>query len=421
MRETLREILLSHRQERDDLLNQPTIPREALEEAKKGLGHGLIQVVIGPRRAGKSIFCLQLLKGTQFAYVNFDDERLFQLDRYDELLAAIREVYGLQKTFLFDEIQNLNRWELFVNRLQRKGLQLVLTGSNSRLLSQELATHLTGRHLTFRLLPFSFREYLEAKGVAFDPAPLLKEGEGDLKHHLANYLTLGGYPEVVVKGIDPRGYLKTLFESILFKDIVKRHNVRYPQKLYDLAAYLVTHHASEFSYTAIGKFLAFRSTHTVEKYVDFLEEAFLILKVVRFSFSPKERVRSPKKCYGIDTGLIDAVKFKTSPDLGRLVENAVALELYRKKSDFYSYRTRVGKEVDFALKEGMRIKTLVQVCYDLSGPKTREREMKALVQAMQELGTAEGVILTWDEEAEEKLAGRRLSFIPLWKWLLDAV
>ncbi|MBI2346219.1 MAG: ATP-binding protein [Deltaproteobacteria bacterium] len=413
-----REILLAHRQERDELLQKSYIPREGLKNARDGLKHNLVQVVTGPRRSGKSVFCLELLGDTPFAYVNFDDERIVQLTDYDDLIAAIREVYGPNQIFLFDEIQNLARWELFVNRLQRKGIKLILTGSNSRLLSRELATHLTGRHLAHRILPFSFREYLQANNVAFTTTPQLKEHQGDLRHHLEKYQQCGGYPEIVVRGIEPKSYLKTLFESILFTDIVKRYNVRYPQKLYDLATYLFTHHASEFSYTALRKFLAFRSVHTVEKYVGFLEEAFLLLKVGRFSFAPKERVKSPKKGYGIDTGMIEAVKFKTSPDSGRLMENTVALELYRKEVDFYSYKTRTGKEVDFVIKEGPRVTGLIQVCYDLSVTKTRDREVKALVEGMEELQGRHGVVLTWDEEGEQNVSGKHLSFIPLWKWLL---
>lgn len=411
-------VILGHLQERDELLTKPYILREGLKQAEEGLKHNLIQVITGPRRSGKSVFCLELLKEAPFAYINFDDERILQLTDYDDLLAAIHEVYGQSSLYFFDEIQNLPRWELFVNRLQRKGVKLILTGSNSRLLSHELATHLTGRHLTYRILPFSFREYLDAKGAAVGQALLPKERQGDIKHHLEKYLRLGGYPEIVVGEIEARSYLKTLFESILFKDIVKRFNVRYPQKLYELATYLLTHHASEFSYTALKKFLSFRSVHTVEKYVGFLEEAFLILKVGRFSFAPKERVKSPKKGYGIDTGLIDAVKFKTSEDLGRVMENAVALELYRKKCDFYSYKTKTGKEVDFVLKEGLQVTTAIQVSYDLSIPQTREREVKALVEAMAELHVQHSILLTWDEEVEEQVAGSRITFVPLWKWLI---
>lgn len=419
MASSLRDILLGHREELEELIKKPYIPRENLENARRGIGQGLIHVVTGPRRAGKSVFCLQLLKDIPIAYVNFDDERLLKLTDYDELIAAIREVYGPLRTFFFDEIQNLARWELFVNRLQRKGYQLVITGSNSKLLSQELATHLTGRHLAFQVLPFSFREYLQTKQVDLTKVLLPKEAAGDCKRHLENYLYIGGYPEVVVKGIDPKQYLTTLFESILFKDIVKRYNIRYPQKLYDLATYLLTHCGSEFSYTALKKFLVFRSVHTVENYVSFLEEAFLILQVQRFSFAPKERVKSPKKCYGIDTGLIEAIKFKISKDIGRYMENAVALELCRRYVEFYSYKMSTGREIDFVLKQGEKITTLMQVCYDVSDPMTKEREVRALVQAAKEFHLRKGIIVTWDYGAQEEMSEVTLIFIPLWKWLLE--
>jgi len=235
--EQMKEIVLSQKVERDELLGGRYVPREGLKNARENLQNNLIKVIIGPRRAGKSVFSIQMLEGVNFAYLNFDDERLISSSDYDEILKAIRQVYGESKIILFDEIQNLPNWELFVNRLHRRGFNIIITGSNAYLLSRELSTHLTGRYVQFRIFPFSFSEFLRAKEFVMDESLELKERQGLLLGHLDHYLEKGGYPEIVVKGVDTKNYLTTLFESILFKDIVKRYGVRYPKMLSDLALF----------------------------------------------------------------------------------------------------------------------------------------------------------------------------------------
>ncbi len=414
----MKEIVLSHKIERDEFLGGKYVPRQSLQKAREGVRDNLIKVIVGPRRAGKSVFCIQMLKGTDFAYLNFDDERLVGISDYDELLKAIRQVYGETKTLLFDEIQNLRNWELFVNRLHRRGFNIIITGSNAHLLSRELSTHLTGRYTQFLVFPFSFMEFLKARDFATDQVLEAKEKQGLLLNHLDSYLEKGGYPEVVVKGLDAKNYLATLFESILFKDIVKRYGVRYAKKLYDLAHYLVTNHSSEFSYTKLKAVLEFRSVHTVEKYVDYLEEAFLAFQVDRFSYKLKEQMRSPKKVYAYDTGMINAIKFKTARDSGRVIENLVAVELMRRGNPFYYYRSSDGKEVDFVLKQGQKVGQLIQVCYTIDDPSTRKREVTALVKAGKDLKCDNLVILTWDHVSDVVHGGARITFWPLWRWLI---
>ncbi len=343
-------IVLGHRAERDGLLKEGYVLREGLEQARQSLRNKLIKVIIGPRRAGKSVFAIQMLKGKNFAYLNFDDERLVGFSDYDDLVKAIVQVYGKTEYLLFDEIQNLPNWELFVNRLQRKGYNLIITGSNSRLLSRELATHLTGRFIEFRIFPFSFNEFLRAKGFEVNENIELKETQGVLLNLLNEYLTTGGYPEVVLGEIDERGYLSTLFESILFKDIVKRYNIRYAKRLYELGCYLITNHSGEFTYNRLKNILSFNSVHTVENYINYLTEAFLIFTLSRFSSKLKEQLKSPRKVYAYDLGMIDAIKFRTSPDTGKLMESLTAIELLRRGKEIYYYRTTDGKEVDFAVK-----------------------------------------------------------------------
>jgi len=414
----MREIVLSHKIERDEFLRGKYVPREGLQKARDGVRNSLIKVIVGPRRAGKSVFCIQMLEQADFAYLNFDDERLVGISDYDELLKAVRQVYGETKVLLFDEIQNLKNWELFVNRLHRRGFNIIITGSNAYLLSRELSTHLTGRYIQFQVFPFSFIEFLRAKDFVTDQTLELKEKQGILLNYLDLYLENGGYPEVVVKGLDAKNYLTTLFESILFKDIVKRYGVRYAKKLYDLAHYLITNHSSEFSYTKLKAILDFRSVHTVENYVDYLREAFLAFQVDRFSYKLKEQLKSPKKAYAYDTGVINAIKFKTARDFGRVIENLVAVELMRRGDDFYYYRSNNGKEVDFVVKQGAKVGQLIQVCYDSDDPSTRKREVSALVRAGKDLKCDNLVILTWDYGFDEIYGDVRVTFLPLWRWLI---
>jgi predicted AAA+ superfamily ATPase len=416
----MKNIVLGHKTERDEFLKAQYVQREGLLKARQSIGNNLIKVIVGPRRAGKSVFAMQMLEGHDFAYLNFDDERLIGISDYDDLLKAIRQVYGETKCILFDEIQNLHKWELFLNRLHRKGFNLIITGSNSRLLSGELATHLTGRYIQLQILPFSFTEFLRIRNFVLDDTLAMKERQGIILNLLSEYLNKGGYPEVLVKNIEHTSYIKTLFESILFKDIVKRYNVRYAKKLYDLGLYLITNHSNEFSYTRLKKALEFRSVHTVENYTNYLNEAFLIFSAGRFSHKVKEQLGRPRKVYAYDTGVITAVKFKTAPDMGRLIENLAAVELLRRGKEFYCYKTKDGKEVDFAVKEGLTIGQLIQVSYDIDHYMTKKRETNALLKAAGEAGCKNLIVLTWDYEAKEHFNNRTICYLPLWKWLISA-
>lgn len=415
----MKDVVLSHKKEKDELIRLSYVQREGLQNARQSMDNNLIKVIMGPRRAGKSVFAIQMLEGIDFAYLNFDDERLLDISDYDDLLKAIVQVYGETKTILFDEIQNLRKWELFLNRLHRKGFSLVITGSNSRLLSRELATHLTGRHIQFQIFPFSFLEFLRARDFTIDEPIELKERQGMILNLLNEYLDKGGYPEILTKNLDPKNYITTLFESILFKDVVKRYNARYPKKLYDLGLYLITNHSNEFSYTRLKKALEFRSVHTVENYTEYLNEAYLIFQTVRYSHKVKEQLKSPKKVYAYDTGVINAVKFKAAPDAGRLIENMAAIELLRRGKEFYYYKTKDGKEVDFAVKEDLKISQLIQVCYDIDHDMTKKRETNTLVRAARETRCDSLMVLTWDYEAKETSDELEIHYLPLWKWLID--
>lgn len=413
----MKDIVVSQKIERDTLRERGYISRDGLDAARGVMDSGLIKVVIGPRRAGKSVFALQMLQGRDFAYVNFDDERLLGLTDFDGLLMAMAQVYGEVRTIFFDEIQNIAGWELFVNRLHRQGYNLVLTGSNAHLLSRELATHLTGRYREFRLFPFSFGEYLRAKGFTIDETIVLRERQGVLLNHLATYLHSGGFPDTVVGGVEPGNYLAALFESVLLKDVVRRYNVRHAGRLLELGRYMVANHAREYTYTSVGKALGFGSVHTLENYLGYLAEAFLLFSVNRFSWKARTRVQAPRKVYAFDPGFIAAVGFRAGADSGRLLESLVAIELARRGREFYTYKDPGGKEVDFVIRDGGVTSDLIQVCYDLSDPKTRKREVTGLLRAAEELACENLLVLTWEEEAEIAVQGKTIRLCPAWKWL----
>lgn len=420
----LKNIVLQHKLEKEKFLATEYICREKLGFAQKFLNTNLIKVITGPRRAGKSVFSFLLLKDKRFAYLNFDDENLLKIKNYDEIIKTIFEVYSQTDFILFDEIQNLPNWELFINKLHRRGYNLIVTGSNANLLSQELATALTGRYVSLEILPFSFREFLKTKKFTIKKEYLeIPESKGQVLNYLDEYLKKGGFPEIATRNLDPKAYLETLFDSILFKDVVKRYKVRYSQKLYDLAIYLISNFSSEFSFTKLKNILEFNSVNTVQNYLSYLKEAYLVFPLNRFSFKTKEQIRAPRKLYLIDNGLILAKAFQFTEDIGRLMENLVFVEIlrrgYKLNQDVFYYKTETDKEVDFVIKENLTIKHLIQVCYRIDNQSTKEREIKSLIRASLELKCDNLLVITSDYEAQEKIKDKKVKFIPLWRWLLE--
>jgi predicted AAA+ superfamily ATPase len=414
----LRDVILTQKAEREKTLNETYVERDI---EPFSLEHNLIKVVMGPRRAGKSFFCLHTLNTqSKFGYVNFDNETLINIENYDDLIAEIKHIYLDPQVLFFDEIQNIPKWELFVNRLQRQGYNIVVTGSNSTLLSSELATHLTGRYIPTIVLTFSFHEYLKAKKA--DLNQLTTQEQETL---LTEYLQSGGYPETITKRLDPNQYLSVLFDSIIYKDIIKRHNIRKGPDIERLAIYILSNIASDASYLSLAQAVGIKSSITAQKYISFMEEAYIIFTINRFSFKTKQ-VGQNKKMYAYDNGLIEAKAFKASPNYGKLFENCVALKLKKKamekKIELFYWRNQQNEEVDFVIKKGTQIEELIQACYLLENPKTRDREVRALLKAGKELGCNKLTILTLREEKQEihewfGIKGT-INYAPLGKWLL---
>ena len=243
----IKNILSQQLEERNGLLNHPYIERVDPTVKENYLSTGLIKLITGPRRAGKSVLSLQLLKDEDFAYINFDDDLLLKQFDEDAVIQALNELYPGYRYLLLDEIQNLPAWELWVSKLYRRGTNLILTGSNAKLLSHEMASSLTGRYLQIAVYPFSFGEFLRCNKLEAVFDRLTPQKTGDILSHLNTWLVKGGFPEVVLNPPIHRNYLSSLFDSVLLKDIIRRFQVRQPQKLYDLSNYFLANYANPFS------------------------------------------------------------------------------------------------------------------------------------------------------------------------------
>lgn len=421
----IKQIIIDQKQELKDLLKEKKIiKRQVLEKYKKFLKSCLIKIITGPRRAGKSVLSTQLLNDKAFAYVNFDDERLstIQTKELNSILQTIYEVYQKPEFIFFDEIQNVDNWELFVNRLKRLGFNLIITGSNAKLLSSELATHLTGRHFSLKVYPFSFREYLDFNDFNYNQENFSTKEIGLLKKFLENYLRFGGFPEVI-QGEEYKRYLISLYYAILNRDIIFRHSIRHVNALKELAGYLISNFARQITFNKLKNIFSLKSVHTAKNYFGFIQESFLIFPIERFSYKAKQRITAPRKIYTIDTGLINALSTKFSKDFGYIYENAVAIELVRRKSlnlkqEVYYWENSYHHEVDFVIKHGLKPVQLIQVCYDIRNYDTRKREINSLLKASQSLKCNNLLVITFDYQGEEKIKGKRIKFIPLWRWLL---
>ncbi len=418
----VKNIISQQREERDFLLNQHYVNRIDESSIAEYLTTTLIKLITGPRRAGKSVLALQLLKGENFAYLNFDDDLL--LKHFDEnvVIQALNEIYGSFTYLLLDEIQNLPNWEMWVNKLYRRGVNLVITGSNAKLLSHEMASSLTGRYVPIPVFPFSFAEALRISEIA---TPLQTEQTpvkmGSILNRLRTYMLDGGFPETVLNPGILKNYLSSLFDSILLKDILKRFSIRQSQQLYNLANYLLSNYTNQYSLNQLKTDLNFNSVATVQKFVGYLEEPYLFLNLTRYAAKIKTHNKSPKKSYIIDNGFIKARSFELSPNYGRLLENLVFVELLRRNYkpglDLFYFRTRNNREIDFLLRRGHSVESLIQVCYDITSSKTLKRETDALVEASVELACTNLMLITWDKEGIIEKNKLKIQLIPAYKWL----
>ncbi len=384
----------------------------------------LAQVVIGVRRSGKSTICHKVLieQNIEYAYVNFDDDRMADIRTEDlnTVLSCIYQVYGSDIKYLFiDEIQNVDGWYLFVNRLLRTNVRVFVTGSNAKLLSGELATHLTGRYNEIRLYPFSFSEYCDYHKI--DTQSITTKADAERKRAFVEYVNDGGFPEIQNLR-NKRVYVQSLIEAIVTKDIQKRFKVRNVDTLRKISHHLINNICQEINYDEISKLLNI-TDNTVRKYVDYLRQAFLIQLLTKYSYKSKERIRNAKS-YIIDPGLQNnRDNAFASENIGWRLENIVYIELLRRCSnnflDIYYYKANSrSKEVDFVVCNQNKTVELIQVAYDIDNVKTYNREVSSLINASTLLNCDKLSLIAFTNTRDVELKGKIVHIVSATEWLL---
>lgn len=420
--QTLKEILLDQQEEL--VGTNLVVLCDRFEEPQLDISSRLAQVVIGVRRSGKSILCCKALhqSGVNFAYVNFDDERLTSLKTEDlnMVLDVLYRIYGDFKYLFLDEIQNIDGWPLFVNRLLRKGMHIFLTGSNAKLLSNELITHLTGRHHKVELYPFSFTEYCKMKNV--DVVSMTTKAKSLKIKALENYLQEGGFPELFHE-TNRHEYIQGLLDSIIKKDIAKRFRLKHVEALRRMATYLSDNYCQEFVASKVASLFGI-SDHTADNYYSYLKQAFLLVGVNRFSYKSPERVLN-EKVYVVDTAFATDKEGVLAPEnLGWRLENVVLIELLRRTRpefvDIFYYKGR-DSQVDFVIAKNGTVQELIQVSYCIANPKTEHREVKGLKDASKALGCNNMTLITLDTERTITTDSGEIQVVAAANWLIKSM
>ncbi|MFQ6089425.1 MAG: ATP-binding protein [Candidatus Methanofastidiosia archaeon] len=417
---------------------QKSLPEVKEREIKLKIEGDLINDIIGPRRAGKTYLMFfnikKLLKKVErkaIIYINFESRRLFPLTTqyFNDLVEIIYEedlLNRFKEIYLFlDEIQKIKELEKYLRSIydEFKGkIKIFVSGSTSKLTKSKLSYLLTGRHLTTLVFPLSFNQFLRFKNFEYGKI-ITEEKKAKIKKFMREYLRLGGFPETVLSKDEEM--IETLFIDIINKDIMPK--VRNREIIEEIAYFLCSYTAKLTSFSKLSNLLRNRgvkiSVPTLEKYFWIMKDSFLFFDTQIFSYKVKDQLQYPRKIYCIDNGFVNYFGFKFSEDKGRMMENTVAIELFRKcfeskKMKIFYWKSKEGKEVDFVLKEGLKIKQIMQVCYDISDYDSKKREINALVKASEELRCKNLLVITEDYEAKEEIKGKEIKFVPLWKWLL---
>ncbi len=399
---------------------------------KMEISKEFVNAVIGPRRAGKSFFMFNTIRklgmrDDDYLFVNFEDDEIKSMER-EEITRCIQthiEIYGKQPRYLlFDEIQNLERWQSFIYSLsEKKRYSIFITGSSSKLLSREITTQLRGRSLNVVVFPFSFREFLSVKGFKFKRI-YSSYDEAKIKNHLREYLRSGGFPQVVLKKTYGKTFFREYLNVVLYRDLIERYKIENMDVARFLLYSAIQSFTTEFSIHKIFRQLKQKtevSNKTVYTYSAYLEEVFFAFFLRKFYFSYKKSLLSMPKIYINDTGLASNL-ISFSSDTGKFMENLVFLELKKKELnnifEIFYWKDYQGREVDFVVKEGLKVKQLIQVTYASGRDEIEKREIRSILKASKELGCKNLLIITWDFEGEEILERQKVRFVPLWKWLL---
>lgn len=373
MQNTINNEILKQKDEFNLLSTREYLPRSLDSKKEEYIKSSLVKVILGPRRAGKSTFARSMCHGKNVAYLNFNSKALSEIEDHNLLLDGLKEIYKHADIYFFDEIQNLDKWEYLINELHRLGKNVIITGSNSKLLSRELSTALTGRHIAIHINTFSYAEYIQALN--------LNRGIDSYQ----KYIMTGGYPEMIQSYNE--NYINTLLDSVILRDVVDRYKIRNYYQLKSLSDYLFKSPATPVTSRSLERLLHI-SQGTVIKYIDYLEEVFSVIHINRFSLKAKERISSYKKIYPSDISIYNSKKDSPTDDKGKQLEVFVACELYKnaiqENISINYFKTKNGKEVDFVLSKNGKVLELVQACYSLNS-QNYKREVAALLEASDEL------------------------------------
>ncbi len=398
---------------------EDTVPREILDEITSLSETPHVLIITGMRRAGKSTLLKQInekLFSSKQTYLNFEDEKLlsFTSEDFGTVHETFLELSEKVDVVFFDEIQNVDKWEIAIRRYHGEGIKVILTGSNASLLSRELGTKLTGRHIDIVLYPFSFREYLVFRKTELsDKDFYLPEMSALLRKEFNIFFVKGGIPEYL--RYEREEIIQQIYEDILIKDIIVRYGIGDERSFRELAKLLLSNPGKPFSYNKLKTNLGFGSLNTVKSYISFMENSYLLFQVEKFSPSLKKQIINNKKIYCIDNAFLNLVSFETSDNLGRKLENLVYVELRRRKYTIHYHREKY--ECDFVLSLKNKVVRVIQVCYQLDDD-NMAREINGIIEAASFHDLGEGLILTMDQEDEKRENGIKITIVPVWKWLL---
>lgn len=414
-KERLKEILLDQKEAFNN--RQHLIERNI--DTNQYIQTGQVVIISGIRRCGKSSL-LYLLKQQMklsegdYCYFNFDDERIHSdITILDTLYNLHIELYGKEPILFFDEIQNIDHWEKFINRIYEKGVKIFLTGSNARLLSSEISTSLTGRNKVIELFPFSFSEYLRFKDHQININRLTSKQKAIVIKEFNHYLRYGGFP-LVVKESDLE-LINGYFQDILYRDIVSRYRIAQINEIKEIALYFTSNVGKIFSYSTLQTISGVKSLSSIKDYLEYYKQSYLFFYLKKFDFSIKKQIMNPKKVYTIDPALSNRLGFNFSENKGRILENIVYLELRRRGKEVFYY---AGKnECDFLIKEGLKIVEAIQVCSILDQSNI-ERELKGLEEAMQRYDIKKGSIIVYTTELNVQIRNTEIEVTEAWHWLL---
>jgi len=431
-KEILSEIILDYQENSLPLL----VERELQNSIDLEIPLNRAITILGPRRSGKTYFLYSLIKKLidkgikkeRTLYINFENPRLVAMDLNDliSFLNTFYEIYPenkKQKIWLFlDEIQGIENWEIFIrDLLEKRDAYIFISGSSSKLLSQEIASSLRGRTLDYLILPFSFKEYLRLRNINYQKY-LSSEEKAKLLNYFGNYFSWGGYPEILLYARESKKIIHEIIEVTIFRDLMERHKIRNLKVIKLMFNYLVQ--GKSFSIHKFYNYLKSLnikvSKNSLYNYLEYFNDAYIFFPLRRFSYSLKNIEQSIPKIYSVDNGLIEAI---IGENKGSKLENLVFLSLLRKglkpNKEIFYYLTSNSEEVDFVIKEGKKIIALIQASFVVTNYQTKEREVKALIKASQELNCSNLVIITYNEEVEEIIKDKKIKYIPIWKWLLE--